>query len=270
MAKSHRENVDSDLEERQSWSFAPVPDGINIRVLNEDDENGALTALLDIPKGWEWSWTGYNKGHQEFFVVEGVFEMCGHRMTNGCYSFYPPGSLQQNWRAETDCTIYALFDSEPGFVEAASGINKAMEAPIPFINTWTMEWFDPLKVTQPDIPFPPGAFIKSLRIHPETKASTYVAGLMPGWVCERVEKHPVGEEEFTLAGDLFLGEVAGGYVLKKGGYFCRPPGVRHGPLVSKNGVVIICHPTGILDIEYDTNPNADRLIKDYFETVAWV
>jgi len=269
MAKKHRENIDSENEPRVKWNLPLVPDGITARILNEDDSNGAVTALLDIPAGWEWNWKGYNKGPQEFFVIDGTFIQCNHRLTNGCYSYYPPGSLQENWKAEKSSTIYALFDSKPSFIESSTKNEQTNEEVIPNINTWEIEWVDPLKVTDPTTPFPPGAFIKPLRVNKETLASTYLAGLMPGWACELVEEHPVGEEEFTLGGDLLLGEVAGGYTLKKGSYFCRPPGVRHGPLVTKNGVVIICHPTGMLEINYHTNPDAKKIMSNYFEHKPW-
>jgi len=269
MAKKHRENIDSDQEPRKPWNLPLVPEGITARILNEDDQNGAITALLDLPSGWEWNWKGFNKAPQEFFVTEGTFIHGTHRLTNGCYSYYPSGSLQGSWRAEKACTIYALFESKPEFVKSSQSSDDVNEEAIPLINTWELEWHDPLKVTDPKTPFPQGAFIKPLRVNKETTGSTYLAGLMPGWACELVEEHPVGEEEFTLAGDLLLGEVAGGYALKKGSYFCRPPGVRHGPLVTKNGVVIICHPTGMLEINYHTNPEAKRLMSNYFEHKAW-
>ena len=270
MAKQHKENVRTDDVPRAPWRFPPVPEGIEIRVLNEDGVNGALTALLDIPAGWEWSWQGYNRAPQELFLCEGLLRLGATELGPGYYSYYPPGTLQGGWRAERDCTVYALFDARPEFVESsAASAGAPQEQVVAGQNTWAMEWINPLDVTEPDVPFRAGAFVKTLRVDEETKASTYLAGLMPGWYCEGVEYHPVGEEEFTLCGDLLLGEVAGGYTLGKGSYFCRPPGVRHGPLVTKNGVVIICHPTGRLEINYETRENAQQVIDDYLAETSW-
>jgi len=270
MAKTHKENVDSETLPKEPWSFPPLPDGILIRLLNEDDENGAISAILDFPAGWSWSGPAVNRGPQEFFVLDGSFVMGEHRMTNGYYSYYPEGCVQGAWTAESDCSIYALFDARPEFRAADASLDGARTSDIIYsLNTWDLEWINPLEVTSPDMPFRPGAFVKPLRVDEKTKASTYIAGLMPGWYQEGVEEHPVGEEEFTLGGDLLLGEIAGGYSLKKGSYFCRPPGNRHGPLVSKNGIVIVCHPTGVLTINYHTNPNAKQMVDDYFEKTPW-
>ena len=271
MAKKHRENVDTNQAEKQAWQFPPVPDGIQIRLLNEDDQNGAITALLDIPAGWEWNWQGYNEGPQEFFVREGAFRMGQALLGPGYYNFQPPGTLQSGWRAESDCSIYALFDARPSFVEATASADGARDdLVVAGQDTWAMEWINPLDVTEPEVPFRAGAFVKTLRVDEQTQASTYLAGLMPGWFCEGVEYHPVGEEEFTLCGDLLLGEVAGGYTLKQGSYFCRPAGTRHGPLVTKNGIVIVCHPTGRLDIDYETRDNARETVDNYLAQTAWV
>ena len=66
---------------------------------------------------------------------------------------------------------------------------------------------------------------------------------MPGWYAHGLEVHPIFEENYCLSGDVNIGEVDGGdgYTMTEGCYLCRPPGIPHGPISSKNGNVNFCY-----------------------------
>jgi hypothetical protein len=89
---------------------------------------------------------------------------------------------------------------------------------------------------------------------------------MPG-----MEVHPVYEENFCLSGDVNIGEVEGGsgYTMTPGSYLCRPPGIAHGPLASKNGNVNLTYAHGRLGITYKDNPRSMDLIQRHLTNYRW-
>jgi len=63
---------------------------------------------------------------------------------------------------------------------------------------------------------------------------------MPYWSTNKAEIHPVVEEEFAVLGDICfpLG------VMRDGGYFWRPPGIKHGPFATWGGALHLCRCKG--------------------------
>ena len=70
MARLQTENVKAFDVAAQPWRPQGLPEGIGIRVLNEDDASGAVTAVLDIPAGWRWQGPGHCLADQAFFHFE--------------------------------------------------------------------------------------------------------------------------------------------------------------------------------------------------------
>ncbi len=254
------------------WAPAGIPAGIQIRALNEDPADGGVTALLDIPAGWAWESAGRCAADQEFFILEGELEVAGALLGNGGFCYYPAGTLQGGWRAPSDCRVFAIFDRAPAYevaVEAASGARS--DQVVRHLDSWAMDWFDPLSASAPSVAYRAGIFVKVLRSDPETGTSTHLAGLMPGWFMEGIEVHPVREESITLSGDVHIGTVDGGpgYTCVVGSYYSRPPGVPHGPLASKNGNVGLVHTEGLLGIDYQSDPRAQEMIFQHLRTYPW-
>ena len=71
---------------------------------------------------------------------------------------------------------------------------------------------------------------------------------------------------------MHIADVAGapGYTMLPGTYLARPPGIAHGPIVSKNGNVNLIFAHGPLEIDYVTHPKADHLIRRHLEGFPWV
>jgi hypothetical protein len=85
-----------------------------------------------------------------------------------------------------------------------------------------------------------GTVHKLLFDDPLTRDKTWIAGLMPYWSCATVERHPVCEEEFALAGDIHMPNG----VMREGGYFWRPADVPHGPFGTLGGTLHLCRGKG--------------------------
>jgi len=272
MARPQTENLKSFDVPLRPWSAKGLPAGVEIRVLNQDKDSGAVSALLHFPQGWQWSDDGYCEADQDFFVFEGAISVGGARLENGGFCFYPAGVVQKGWTAHTESTVYVIYDRAPIFVAAnADRPGAARHKIVAARDTWAMEWFDPLAASKPSMKFHPGIFVKELRVDPDTGTRTHLAGLMPGWFQEGIEVHPVREESLIISGDVNIATVAGkpGYTLSVGGYYSRPSGIAHGPLSSKNGNVGIVHCEGLLGIEYQTNPSAERLIMSHLKGFPW-
>ncbi len=85
-----------------------------------------------------------------------------------------------------------------------------------------------------------GTMHKLLFDDPLTRDKTWIAGLPPYWSCQTVERHPVCEEEFALAGDIHMPNG----VMREGGYFWRPADVPHGPFGTVGGTIHLCRGKG--------------------------
>ncbi|HEY6331371.1 MAG TPA: DUF4437 domain-containing protein [Blastocatellia bacterium] len=272
MPRPQVENLRISEIPKQKSPLASLPDGIRSRTLNHDPGTGAISLILDIPRGWETKTSAYNESEQEIFMLDGALEIGHASLTSGCYCYYPAGVLQGPWKAEEDATVVAIFESTPNFVQAKDSAPGARsDKSIEYKNTWTMEWVDPLKASDPSLPLRTGIFVKVLRVDEETGSSTHLAGAVAGWYAEGIEVHPVREENLTLTGDVHIGTIDAqtGYTMTVGSYYDRPKGVPHGPLATKNGNVNLVHTDGRLGIDYKDDPNAERIISEYFARYPW-
>ena len=272
MARPQTENLNSADVAATPWRPEGLPSGISIRTLNEDPETGAITAILEIPANWEWATSGYCEANQEYFVLDGELQMGEQLLESGGFCFYPAGVLQPTWRARTTCRLFAIFNAGPKYVAATKSTPSAdVNATVPFVDSWAMDWFDPTSASAPSVAFRPGIFVKVLRHDPATGSSTHLAGLMPGWFAEGIEVHPIREESLIISGDVNIATVGGqpGYTCTVGSFYSRPAGVPHGPLASKNGNVGIVHTEGLLGIDYQSDTQAMDRIMTHLKTFPW-
>ncbi len=224
MARQQTENVRAFDLVPQPWRPKGLPDGIDIRVLNQDDESGAVTAVLDIPGGWSWKGSGYCLANQDLFVLSGDLRIGEHMLENGGFSYYPKGVVQGGWESREGCRLYAIFNDRPKYIDADRSTTEAQTSQtVPALDTWEMDWFDPLAVSKPSVALPPGIFVKVLRQDPNTGAASRLTGLMAGWHAEGIEVHPIREEGFVICGDVNIGIVGGepGYTATAGTYYLR-------------------------------------------------
>ena len=272
MVRPQTENLDAFSVAPQPWTPQGLPTGVTIRVLNRDDETGGVSAVVEWPAGWRWHGPGYCEADQELFVLDGRMKIGGQVLASGCFSYFPKGVLQAGWEVIEPCRAFAMFDLEPRYRLADQSTTEARtEHTVACLDSWAMDWENPLDASAPSDSFRPGIFVKVLRQCPDTGASTHLAGLMPGWYAEGIEVHPVREESLVISGDVNIGQVNGepGYTVGVGGYYSRPAGIPHGPLSSKNGNVGLVHSDGLLGIDYQSNPRARELIMSHLHQYPW-
>ncbi|NKB45054.1 MAG: DUF4437 domain-containing protein [Alphaproteobacteria bacterium] len=272
MTRPQTENLNAFDIDPSDWVVPGLAAGLLARRLNEDPDTGALSAVIHIPKGWTRAESALCAADQDLFLMEGALQAGDEVLQSGAFSFYPHGVVQPPWTAQEDCTAFVIFDRAPKFTVATESEPGAKtEQAVAALDTWTMDWFDPLAASKPSVAFHPGIFVKILRTDPDTGTSTHLAGLMPGWFQEGIEVHPVREESIIISGDVNIATVNGepGYTCSVGGYYSRPPGIPHGPLSSKNGNVGLVHTEGLLGIDYQTDERAEGLILDHLRSFPW-
>lgn len=268
MAKRYVENARIHDLPREPWHVPGLPGGALIQTLSDDPETGALTAVVHLPDGWTGSGDCAVSCGMQLFVLEGRLQMGAHLLAAGFYCYHPAGSRQGAWQALGPTRMLAIFEASVAF---APGQIKVDQRSIPALDTWDMQWIDPLAASKPSVSYRTGVMVKVLRTDTETGASTHLAGLLPGWFMPGLEVHPVYEENYCLSGDVHIGLVGDGpgYTMTEGVYLCRPPGIPHGPVLSKNGNVNFCYTHGHLGIDYRSHPESTDLIRSHLLNYPW-
>lgn len=270
MAKRHIENANAHLIPAAPWGAAGLPSGATLRVLSDDPVSGATTAILELPT--EFSTLGSALACStdlQLFVLEGELRLGDAHLSVGGYCFHPADSPLGDWHCTAALRALLILGGNASFMPTRSAI--AHPNAIAAIDSWALQWIDPLAASDPSTVYRTGVMVKMLREDPETGSTTHLAGLMPGWFMPGLEVHPVIEENYCLSGDVHIGLVADapGYTMTEGIYLCRPPGIAHGPILSKNGNVNFCYTHGRLGIDYRDEPQSEMLIRKHHRTFPW-
>jgi hypothetical protein len=214
--------------------------GASRRLLSRDEGTGASTSLLTLPAGWRGE-LDPERPH-ELFVLRGQIELGPRTLGQAFYSYVPSGTADATITA-SEATLALLM---------ADASRPPTAAPIEVIDTTKLSWTNsPLKT-------PPGIARKPLHTDPETGDNTWLSGVVPGWRAEQVERHPTVEEVFALRGDMFLGPPG---EMTAGCYFWRPPLIKHGPMVTRNGFFAFSRShEGALEVEWWDEEGAPEML----------
>lgn len=271
MSRPHVENLDTEVMPRTPWRPGGLPGGLTIRELFPDPETGANTAIIDFPAGWRTQGPLECEADIELYVLDGELRLAGQALKAGFYAYHPAASPLTDWHAARPSSVLAIFNCSPTFRPCSASGRQLHRDAVPALNTWEMPWDDPLSASDPTEDYRAGVMVKVLRVDEATGSSTHLAGLMPGWFMPGTEEHPVSEENFCLHGDVHIGVVGDGpgYTMTKGIYLGRPPGIVHGPIVSKNGNINFCKTHGRLGIKYERHPDAKAIIDRHLTEYPW-
>jgi len=262
------ENLESSSVPASPWDSSGIGRGASIRPLSVDEETGATTALIDLPVGFTHAPIACDAS-QDWLLLEGEIQVGDRRLHPGAYSYYPSRLIQPSRSVLRRATVLAIFDTKPVYSTDHGNLSKPPEI-IEYTDIWAIPWEDPLQVSEPSESFRSGVLIKKLRVNKTTGEQVYLAGLMAGWYMPGLEVHGY-EENYTLSGDVHIGEVGGGrgYTMTPGSYMSRPANIPHGPIVTKNGNVNLVHVLSRMVINYQMHPQAERMIRTHLETYPW-
>jgi hypothetical protein len=220
------------------WQAAPPAfGGATWKVLSEDAESGAVTALLRFPVGHS-ALAAQFAADWELFVLEGRGRLGDADLNVHHYAYLPAAWAAGSVVAERDLVMLAMFSAPPQ--PAADGAPYDSSRLIGPIDTTMLKWDN--SGIDPNINHL-HASRKNLRLSPEGDCRTYLLGGMPqGFPPEDtpLETHPHVEEFFMVSGDM---SVHCG-IMRAGAYFWRPPGIPHGRDCTRSGYLLFCRTPG--------------------------
>ena len=225
MARPWIEHIETeDVEEEPVFEGAWF--GASRRLLSEDDQTGASTAVLDCHALWGAN-LSLETGLLEVLVIEGEVIAHGTRVGRGGYVRAEDASMVAGLQAISDVRLLVMHD--PSF-EAPGGARPPV-----VLDTERMPY------EYPGLGGPAGITVKMLNADlsrgPLTLIACNVARYGTG-----PEFHSCPEEIYVLGGDV-TGRLG---TMTEGSYFWRPEFINHGPYWSETGLLVLLRGHGDL------------------------
>jgi mannose-6-phosphate isomerase-like protein (cupin superfamily) len=236
MTRPHLEFVQTQTLPWQAAGADHVRPGTQVKTLSEDGDSGARTELLRYPAGWRLDRPHHLACDEEFYVLAGSLAVGSVTYGEGDYGYLPAGMPRPDMHSAAGASVLTFFESRPRNVlgdEPGEAYDPARL--IARVASRTMPWSapgDPVVAAAAN-----DCGRKLLREDPATGERTWILKMGPDdprtFTAMRTEIHPVVEETFVLDGEISM--TCG--VLKRGAYFWRPPGIEHGPVGTRAGMV---------------------------------
>jgi len=238
MTRPHVEFIQS-----QALSWTPSTwtgwyEGTQLKILSEDANTGAISALIKYPAGWSITEQFFIDADEELFVLTGKVRVGSERYDEYSYAHLPSGFLRTGAHCEAESIILTFLSKAPRseLADISSCDMSRLIRKIDALSAPLSTDFAKLGVRNaPDaaLRVQTASFLL-LREDPYTREQTWILaarGLRHG---NREEIHPVVEEMYLLGGDL----IGPNGTMLPGAYFWRPAGIKHGPFGSKAGSLI--------------------------------
>jgi quercetin dioxygenase-like cupin family protein len=203
------------------------------KLLSRDVADGACTALIRYPRGWRREGPEHIDAGEEFYVLDGAFELNGRRYGADCYACLPAGWPREAMAAPEGAVLLTFYDREP-HLRAGRAEHVDEAGAIVFFDAAAEPW--DMSLNDPNLKHL-GISRKNLRTDQKTGERTFLSLILPQSTPAggkgKQEIHPCVEEAYVISGSL-----AGPHgVMHPGAYFWRPAGVAHGPFGARWGCV---------------------------------
>ena len=211
---------------------------VAVRTLSTDPDDGACSLIVRYPVGFRCA------GHaldvdEEFFVLSGSLQIGDTEYGPHNYAHLPRQYSRGAMQSVTGADVLTFFSSEPHQVDSKMACQS--ERLVQRLDTRQLTAHTGPRKHMASEGFNHGGTVHKLLFDdPLTLDKTWIAGLPPYWRCETVERHPVCEEEFAIAGDIHMPNG----VMHTGAYFWRPENVPHGPFGTIGGTIHLCRGKG--------------------------
>jgi len=159
MTKEHVENLAALEVAPIPWDPPGLTRGAQLRPLARDPASGGFTGLVDLPDGFD-SASGLScTVEMRLFVIDGELQMGENRLGPGGFCYHPAGSGQGRWRSPEGARAFVVFLHGPEFRP-----DQGSPAPdaIPALDSFAMDWHNPLDASDPSEDFRAGIFVKVL------------------------------------------------------------------------------------------------------------
>jgi glyoxylate utilization-related uncharacterized protein len=238
MSRPHIEFIQEQDRPWQNAAPAAGLSGFQWKILSQADNHGAQTALVRFDSGWRSAPGLALPAAQEFFLLEGALSaVCGNQtcaLSPGGYLRIAPGTPFGPLRASAETRTLWMTDGRLDPIPPSPPTPES----VTFTDSTALEWQIPW-VKGPA----PGLRLKLLWRDEKSGAYSRLLSVDPGWSEPRLEHHDCSEEAFVIAGDMTMGSLG---TMRPGAYFWRPPGIKHGPMHSSSGALILIRTDGAL------------------------
>lgn len=219
--------------------------GAVAKVLSEDDDTGAATAVIAYPPGWLGTPHERLTCDEEFLLLEGRLQVNGVDYDYLSYGRFPAGYLRETMSAPAGAVVLTFFDRAP---QATTDYNRQRPFDPRKLVTKRDAQVEPWRrLHKPDMA--PGAKRFDLKEDPDTGEATWLLAGPPVRKGRFPERHPVVEETFIVEGWSMspLGPMG------PGAYFWRSPDIWHGPFCTPQSgkIGLVRSVGGPLSTEYD-------------------
>jgi hypothetical protein len=221
-------------------------------VLSESPVNKAVSAVLDIPAGWERERGRNDDTFVEHYLLAGDLKVGeGLQLLPHHYFRTEISATSGPFRSVHGARILYFTEGDPMNWTPVSQTGPDISEGITHINTNVVPWGDIFVAGPPVTEEGSTLKIKLLYMDPRTKAYTRLILAEKGWHDHRTAHHPVVEEAYTIHGHMTYNYGA----LEVDTYFYRPPRIKHGFFQAyPDGTVWIIRSDGELENIY-TEPD---------------
>lgn len=239
MGRPHVEFIQGQVIPFERGLYGGARSEVMVRTLSRDNESGASSTIIKYPAGWARREPHVVAADEEIFVLEGEIEINGKTYGKHFYAHLPRGFSRSSMTSAKGAVVLTFFSAEP---KATSGAGTHdVRRLVEHLDTRRMAGITGKRAHMNSGDWDPsGTIHKPLYVDPDSGERTWLIGMMPYWSTNKAEIHPVVEEEFAVLGDICfpLG------VMRDGGYFWRPPGIKHGPFATWGGALHLCRCKG--------------------------
>ncbi|GIW07679.1 MAG: hypothetical protein KatS3mg060_2484 [Dehalococcoidia bacterium] len=192
-------------------------------VLSESPVNRAVSAILDLPPGWQRDRGANPETFSEWFVMAGDLAV-GDDLVLLANHYYRAGRDVAMGPLSSVHGARLLFftEGDPLAWRPLPGRAPAVTEGITYVDTNKQEWIPSIYPGPPVHGEVSRLWTKILHMDDECKSRLVMAG--KGWWDHRTSHHPCVEEMYTLRGEMDYNFGK----LEVDTYFYRPPRVKHG------------------------------------------
>ncbi|MGF9762036.1 cupin domain-containing protein [Microvirga sp. 0TCS3.31] len=245
-----REHIDFVQAQYLPWQDA-APYGqpaASLKLLSEDADTGAFSAVLQLPPGWAGIWLPRACDY-EIYVLDGAAQIGAEPFIAHDYAFFPNGYGAIEVSSDQGCVM--LFFRSDKLGELEPSMERVQQRLVQKVRLPDADWDGDLARMGLDS-MKAGSRMRVLRQDPESGETTYVTATFAFRRGKQAERHPIAQEFYLLSGEL-AGPLG---IMQAGAYCIRPPMAKHGPYGSPTGALILFRGFGGEQATYweDTDP----------------
>lgn len=211
--------------------------GLLTRLLSQDADSGALTAIVQLPASWSPPPICLDVD-EECLVLSGTVQMNGKAFGPMSYACLPAGFKQQHTTGPNGATVLVMLaGTAHEYTPATSDYDERklildVDPAAEGLETWT---------ANPYTRYLLGTGVRPLREDPDTGEISILYSALPFRYLAKRWTHPVVQEMFVLAGEYAINDVG---LMCPGAYAWWAPNEWHGPYGSLTGFMMFIRTHG--------------------------